>query len=409
MSEKGVGNAAGEPTQDVICFAAQDWWYHNRAHSDVQLMRRVAEHRKVLLVNSIGLRMPLPGRSSQVWRRLGRKLRSLARSARRPDPGRPDFIVYTPLVLPFYSSAKVRRLNAALLRWQLLVLIRLFGLRDPLYVVTLPTAWDVVRRMRPRGAVFNRSDKQSAFPEVDRVAIEALETSLLTEADAVLYVSHALLESEAHVVGDRAVFLDHGVDLDHFVRGVPAAEVSALPGPRVGFFGSFDDYTVDAGLLERLAVEIPEMSLVLIGSSTMDLSHLTQHPNVHWLGYRPYEEIPSYGSGFDVAIMPWLKNEWIDYCNPIKLKEYLALGLPIVTTPFPEAKRYGDVLEIAETPEDFVAAVRARLARGDTEEEQRRRRQRVSADSWDQRARDLLRIADAVGGEHVRDRGPDQA
>src|SRR6478672_11715411 len=74
-SSADMSAADGRPS-DFVCFAGQDWWYHNHAHSDVQLMRRVAEERKVLLVNSIGLRMPVPGRSTQVLRRLGRKLRS---------------------------------------------------------------------------------------------------------------------------------------------------------------------------------------------------------------------------------------------------------------------------------------------------------------------------------------------
>ena len=85
---------------------------------------------------------------------------------------------------------------------------------------------------------------------------------------------------------------------------------------------------------------------------------------MHWLGFRPYEEIPRYGAGFDVAIMPWRDNEWIRNCNPIKLKEYLALGLPVVSTDFPEVHRYASVVRIARSPEEFVQLVATTLDDG---------------------------------------------
>ena len=79
-------------------------------------------------------------------------------------------------------------------------------------------------------------------------------------------------------------------------------------------------------------------------------------PNVHWLGFRPYEEIPSYGAAFDVALMPWLRNDWIEQCNPIKMKEYLAIGLPVVSTDFPEVHFYSDTIAIAGDADHFVRA-----------------------------------------------------
>ena len=89
---------------DVVCFSGQDWWYHNRAHSDFQLMLRVAEVRRVLLVNSIGMRLPIPGRSSQPFRRLVRKAASMLRGLRQPVEGLPGFTVFTPFLLPFYDN-----------------------------------------------------------------------------------------------------------------------------------------------------------------------------------------------------------------------------------------------------------------------------------------------------------------
>jgi glycosyltransferase involved in cell wall biosynthesis len=109
---------------------------------------------------------------------------------------------------------------------------------------------------------------------------------------------------------------------------------------------------------------------------------------VHWLGVRPYEEVPRYGAGFDVALMPWLRNPWIEASNPIKLKEYLALGLPVVSTDFPELARYRAVLTAVEDPDAFVDAVRAVLASGGPSTPEGRRAA-VAHDSWDTRAEEL--------------------
>ncbi|MFD7653406.1 glycosyltransferase [Actinosynnema sp. NPDC059797] len=374
-----------------ICFSAQDWWYHNRAHSDFQLMRSMAGHRRVLVVNSIGMRMPTKGNSTHVSRRILRKLRSVAKFVRRPLP---EFYVMSPLPLPFYGSPFLRRVNAVLVRAQVGLVARALRLRTPVIMVTIPTAWDVVAPMRKHRLVFNRSDRHSDFPEADRASIEALERELLTHADHVVYVSHALMEEERPLTGSRAHFLDHGVDVDHFTAR-PEHElpddVRSIPGPRVGFFGALDDFVVDFDLLERVAAELPDASLVLIGDATHPMERFDKYPNVHWLGFRPYSLIPAYGSAFDVAIMPWQDNSWIRHSNPIKLKEYLSLGLPVVSTDFAELAAYTDRVRAARTHADFVEAVRATLSSGPLRPPQALRAS-VLAHSWHSKATTLLTL-----------------
>jgi glycosyltransferase involved in cell wall biosynthesis len=387
-----------------ICFAGLDWWYHNRAHSDFQLMTRAARTRRVLLVNAIGMRMPLPGRTSQPLRRIGRKLASIARFVRRPIPELPGFCVFTPLVFPFYGVPWARRLNSRLVRFQVERVARSLGIADPILFVTLPTAWDIVRPMRRRALVFNRSDKASEFGEANQAAIRALEEALLKEADAVVYVSRALMEEERPVAGTRAHFLDHGVDLGHFdpaSAGPEPDDLRAIPHPRVGWFGSLRDHLVDFALLEHLARELPRAQLVLVGDAVSPMERFAELPNVHWLGFRPYEDIPRYGRGFDVAIMPWLDNDWIRSCNPIKLKEYLALGLPVVSTDFPEVRHYANVVRIARDADDFVRRVRATLEEGGPGTPADRRHA-VRHASWDARTADLLALADAAAARATR-------
>jgi len=389
-------------SSDLICFCGQDWWYHNRAHSDFQLMTRLAGYRQVLLVNSIGMRMPLPGKSPMPWRRLWRKLKSMLRHVRRPLAERPDFVVMTPILWPFYGSPRGRAFNAALIRWQVQRVANKLGMSDPDIVVTVPTAWDVARQMPRRSLVYNRSDKHSAFTEADDRVISGLEQALLSNSDVVLYSSRAFLESERGLTGDRARFLDHGVDHQHFRQRPPTGVLRALgiEGPIVGFFGGFDDYVIDFDLLERIAVERPHYQLVLVGDATLSMDRLTRHGNVHFLGFRAYAEIPDLGADFDVAIMPWLDNDWVANCNPIKLKEYLSLGLEVVTTWFPEIEYYRSHVHIARDGDAFLAQVDAVVdgarARGD--------RQRLLAKAgWDERARELLEILDASDAARAKE------
>ncbi|MEJ2858006.1 MULTISPECIES: glycosyltransferase [unclassified Saccharothrix] len=376
-----------------ICFSAQDWWYHNRAHSDFQLMRSVAGSRRVLVVNSIGMRMPTRGNSTHVARRILRKLKSVAKFVRKPLP---NFYVMSPLPLPFYGSPFLRRVNAVLVRAQVRLVAAVLRLQVPVIMVTIPTAWDVVAPMRRRSLVFNRSDRHSDFPEADREAIQGLERQLLTHADHVVYVSHVLMEDERELTGNRAHFLDHGVDVDHFTAR-PEYEwpddIRSIDGPRIGFFGALDDFLVDFDLLERLAAELPDVSLVLIGDATHPMERYDKYPNVHWLGFRPYDTIPAYGSAFDVAIMPWLDNDWIRHSNPIKLKEYLALGLPVVSTDFAELDAYRDRVRGVTGHAEFVEAVRRTLAEGGLKPANALRRS-VLTYSWHSRAAELLGLAE---------------
>ncbi len=401
LREARARAAAGRSVDPpVVCFSAQDFWYHNRAHSDVQLMRRLAATRQVLLVNSIGLRMPLPGRSTQVLRRVVRKAASTARLLRSPYPDTPGFAVLSPVLLPFYGSELGRRLNGRGVALQVRWACRRLGIEAPTAVVTIPSAVHVLPHLELRGVVFNRSDKHSEFAETDQAAVRAMEDRLLRTSDAVVYVSRALMQDEADRTGARASFLDHGVDLEHFqpqAEPVDPQELRDVPRPRMGFFGGVDDYVVDLSLLERLARAVPDAQLVLVGDATCPLDALLALPNVHWLSRRPYERIPDFGRAFDVALMPWLDNGWIRSCNPIKLKEYLALGLPVVSTDFPEVRHYADVVRIGTGPEHFVELVRQSLADGGPATVAARRAA-VAASSWDAVAARLGDLCTAVRG-----------
>jgi glycosyltransferase involved in cell wall biosynthesis len=377
---------ASSPAADgVVCFAGVDWWYHNRGHSECQIMRRLAGTHKVLWINSIGMRMPRPGATELPLHRYARKIRSTLKGLRRDPSG---MWVYSPLFVPRYSEGALAW-NGRLIAAQVRLLLRWIGIRRPSAWVTVPTAAPALRRASWQRVVFNRSDDFSVFPEVNSPAIAKLEGELLGRADLVLYVNRLLYERERSGLR-HAELVDHGVDFDHFAGARPDAaeppkdvppELRGLPRPIVGFYGALDDYTIDLDLMIRTARAVPGGTLLVIGPRAMEIGRLLAEPNVVYLGPIAYERLPAYAAQFDVGIMPWLRNDWIAACNPIKLKEYLALGFPVVTTRFPMLAPYEDIVLAAEDHDGFIAHLAQALADRDVEGASARR-ERVRGASW---------------------------
>ncbi len=394
-----INSAAGY--DGILCFAGIDWWYHNQAHSEAQIMRELSRHICVIFVNSLGMRTPRAGVSTQPVRRILRKLGSMSKGLRKVAPG---MWVFTPVMLPPGGSGQIRKINARLIAVQIQRVLKAAGIRRWLTWVTVPTAAEVLKVLPQSVTIFNRSDAFSKFPEVSEEFIRLCEEELLEHSDLTLYVNRKLMAEDIGPA-NRKYYLGHGVDYERFA-GVNGEKKKVHPAlanlkrPIVGFFGAIDDYTVDLKLLKFAAQSLPQMSFVLIGLSTVDISDITSLPNVHYFGFRPYSEIPEFGAGFDVAIMPWLRNEWIEYCNPIKLKEYLAIGSPIVTTDIPQAEDYPGLLSVAKTPEEFVEAIRSSVSESNGKLKLMRR-EAVRGDTWESKANKVLELAAKIGYQPV--------
>ena len=149
-----------------------------------------------------------------------------------------------------------------------------------------------------------------------------------------------------------------------------------------------------------MAAALPEVNFILVGACSLPAGWCTLD-NVHMLGQRAYDDVPAYMRSCDVLMMPWNRSRWIEGCNPIKLKEYLAAGRPIVSTPFPELTRYDHLVHTAEDADAFTAAIRRALA---ATHDAAPGRQRVARDSWSAKA---AQVASALRTVHVHPTTPD--
>jgi len=368
----------------------------------MQMMRHLSAHVPVLYVNSIGIRVPRVSEGRMFVRRVTRKLRSLARGFRRLDERR---AVLSPFAVPGHRG---RALTRAVLPAQIRRAMRRMGIERPLVWVTCPPAADFVRPLRPAGVVYQRTDRWEEFPHADRAEIQRCDRLMKAEADATLFCASLLFEEEGPGTANP-VYIDHGVDYERFAeagalrdaerdRSLPE-DLSGLPRPLVGFIGGIDSHTFDPALFLEVAGRVDDANFFLVGACSLP-EGWCELPNVYLLGQKPYERVAEYMAAADVLIMPWNQNEWIRACNPVKLKEYLAAGRPVVTTGFYELKHYPDVTRVADGASAFAGAVREAIAApGDPE----RLRARVRAQTWDSKARALLDALASRGVRAVRD------
>lgn len=380
----------------VLCFGDSDWWYHNRGHADMQFMRRFAKRWPALYVNSLGVQMPAARQGRMFLRRVARKMKSFARFYRDSGEG---FGVLSPLYVPLRRGLLAGVARSAL-TFQLKSVLRARGMRRPLIWVACPTAADVVDRLPSAGVVFQLSDFYGALFSEDSGSVDdtacAQERRISERADLIVCASDRLYERARERFG-HAEYVDHGVDFDLFdaaaKRGCRPREFEAVREPLIGFFGNLDGNTVDRVLLDRVIEMRPQYRFALVGPMAADFEPLRERANVIAVGQQPYREIPRYGAAFDVCLMPWLQNEWIEHCNPIKLKEYLALGKPVVSTPFPELRRCASLCYTGGDAEAFAQAIDRALAE-DTPHRRQARRDWACQNTWDakfDRVLDLLK------------------
>ena len=198
--------------------------------------------------------------------------------------------------------------------------------------------------------------------------LAARERELFSLADVVFTGGHSLYEAKRDRHHNIHPF-PSSVDRDHFSQArtmIEAPEDQAtIPGPRLGFYGVIDE-RMDLDLIAAIADARPEWSLVMVGPVVkIDPAHLPKRPNIHYLGGKTYDVLPTYLAGWDVALMPFAINESTRFISPTKTPEYLAGGKPVVSTPITDvARHYGELegVKIAAEPAAFVAACDAALA-----------------------------------------------
>jgi glycosyltransferase involved in cell wall biosynthesis len=280
---------------------------------------------------------------------------------------------------------------------------------NPVLWVYTPMSLPVARRVAARTIVYDCMDELSLFKNAPPELLPR-EEELLHRADLVFTGGQSLWEAkrDRH---PRAYAFPSSVDVPHFARAraslAEPRDQAAIPRPRIGFYGVVDE-RMDLALVEAVARLRPEWQVVIVGPVVkIDPSSLPRLPNLHWLGAKSYDELPAYLAGWDVAMMPFARNDATRFISPTKTPEFLAAGRPVVSTSIRDVVRpYGErgLVRIADAPAEFVRAVEESL-------EQDRTRWLPAVDallagtSWDAtfaRMRELVDEVARTGGREVR-------
>lgn len=375
---------------DIICFSG-DW--KGDPLSKKHIMLRLAQRNRVLWVNSIGNRNPTP--CARDLRRIVSKVRDFSRGVRQVTS---NLYVYTPLVIPFHGNRMARALNRPFITAQIRRVCRQLGFTNAITWSFIPSSAEVVGTLGERLILYHCVDEFSEFSGADKRAIQALERKLIAKSDAVVVSSTPLLDAKRRQ-HPNTFLVTHGVEVEHFRKAcdpqtVVPEDLASLPKPVIGFYGLIADW-VDIDVIRRLALARPHWSFVLIGKSDTDLSALRGLPQVHLLGRREYVDLPAYCRGFDVALLPFVINPLTLAANPLKLREYLAAGLPVVASDIPETRRLSSLVHLARTDAEYLNSIESILASGRTGPQLEISRA-MDRESWDEKVTELSRIVERL-------------
>jgi glycosyltransferase involved in cell wall biosynthesis len=251
-------------------------------------------------------------------------------------------------------------------------------------------------------------DEYSLFDYVHGPSVAAADAKLTRTADVVFGACEELVDAK-RALNPNTFLAPHGVAYDQFRAALDEGplpdDVARLPQPIVGFYGTVANW-VDLPLVARLAWRHPEWSIVLIGPVHTDTSIFQDLPNVHLLGPRKHEELPAYCRAFSVGLIPYVINERMRYVNPIKLREYLSAGLPVVSTAVPEVMRHESLCHVAHDADAFELAVEEAL-RTDSREARERRSLAMQGETWPRRVEAVTAIVSAAVAAKAKQASPE--
>ena len=365
--DNGVFNSSGQAGSkcDLVCFSHLRWdfVYQRPQH----LMSRFAKDRRVFFIEE-----PAFGEGTD-------RLETVTDAS--------GVTVCTPHVEAGHSPAESQARTARLLTQ----LVQDEGLEAYDLWVYTPMELPVAAGLAPRLTVYDCMDELANFKGAPPELRER-ERQLFEQAGVVFTGGHRLYEAKCLQHGNVYPF-PSSVEVEHFAQArqdvADPADQRELPRPRLGFYGVIDE-RFDTALVGELARRRPEWQIVLLGPVVkIDPAELPQAPNLHYLGQKTYTELPQYLAHWDVALLPFALNSSTEFISPTKTPEYLAAGVPVVSTGIRDVIRpygEGEMVRVADGVDAFEAACAAALGEAGTPqaaERQQRADAYLAGLSWD--------------------------
>ncbi|WP_345950673.1 glycosyltransferase family 1 protein [Mucilaginibacter sp. PAMB04274] len=251
-----------------------------------------------------------------------------------------------------------------------------------------PMAMSFSEKHTPKVTIYDCMDELSAFKNAPK-ALKDMEKKLMKYADVVFTGGHSLYEAKKNQHANIYPF-PSSIEKEHFAKARKAKaepqDQAGIKGPKLGFYGVIDE-RFDIELIRGIADARPDWQIMLIGPVVkIDPATLPKNANIHYLGQKTYKELPAYLSGWDVALIPFALNESTRFISPTKTPEYLAAGIPVVSTPIKDVVNpYGtkNLVHIGVTAQEFVLAIDQELAVADRKQWLKKVDTFLALNSWD--------------------------
>jgi UDP-galactopyranose mutase len=278
------------------------------------------------------------------------------------------------------------------------VYLKAQGFKDPLLWLYTPMASAFTETIPHRLLACDVMEQLSAVKDAPAQLVEK-ERRILRQADIVFTGGVSLYRSKLPFNANTYLF-PSGVEIEHFAQATDSSafpipdDIANVPRPILGYYGVIDE-RMDLGLIAQLAQAHPEWSVVMLGPlAKISPEDLPQAPNIYYPGMKTYEQLPSYLAHFDVALVPFARNEATKYLSPTKTLEYMAAHKPIVSTPINDVvESFGEVVRIGDTSEEFIQHVEAALT--DNPEARRvKEDQLLNLYTWDSLVQRMKRLID---------------
>lgn len=338
-----------------IIYFANDWNTDHKVSSH-HIAKELLKNNRLIYVETGGMRKPRT--SARDLKRIFSRLASWLKGIRKIDD---NLYIYSLIIFPFHQRW-ARSLNIYLNVFILRAAIKRYKFKEPILWFVTPHVSYFAHYLPKKFTLYYSTDNVSLAPGVDKEAVECLEDDLLRKADAVFGTSEYLCDRlRRKNINPNVFYSPQAVNVAHFFKvqedNTPLAEeIKNLKKPVIGYIGLIEEW-IDLDLIGYVAQSRPEWSIILIGRVAVSVENLKRFSNIKFLGIKKYEDLPSYLKGFDVCISPFKINEFTKGVNPIKVKEYLASGKPVVSTHLPEMEKFRRLIEIADTYQDFIQKI----------------------------------------------------
>jgi len=334
---------------DSIIVFGEDFGRH--PSSTQHLIQELSSYYKVIWINSIGLRKPKLNLYDFI--RIIKKIyislfSKCTKNQKNIKYNNIDII--NPKAIPVPTTRIARAINKYLLHNLVIDIINNNNLKNPILWLSLPTAIDAVIDHNIQVLYYCCDDFES-LSGVDNLLVSKFEQECIKRANYIIASSKILMNK---FPTSKTYLIEHGVGKEFFSsQRIKLDDMPNNNQPNILFYGSLEEW-IDLELIYFSAQKLHNFNFIIIGKGSANISKILTLDNVYYLKYKLHNELPSYLQNADVLLIPFINNLQINACNPLKLREYLASGKPIISTNFPSISKYQDLIYIANNKYEFV-------------------------------------------------------